>query len=301
MGLSPSGSAARVASLLLAAFATFVSPERADARDEATSIATAERVVSIGGSITEIIYALGLDDRLVARDSTSIYPPEATELPDVGYMRQLSPEGVLSVEPDAILALEGSGPPETVEVLRQADIPFVTIPETFDRAGVVTKIREVGTALGAKEPAGTLAASIEAELLAAEQATADIADRKRVLFILSIQDGRILASGRGTAADGIIAMAGGVNAVTDYEGYKQLTNEALLAAAPDAILMMRRGGELDLENADLLANAALAASPAGREENIIRMDASYLLGFGPRTAAAVRDLAEALYGASALN
>ena len=69
------------------------------------------RLVSIGGDVTEIIYALGEEKRLIARDSTSLYPKEATQLPDVGYMRALSPEGILAVNPTAIIAVEGSGPP----------------------------------------------------------------------------------------------------------------------------------------------------------------------------------------------
>ena len=79
---------------------------------------SAVRVLSIGGSVTEIIYALGEQDRLIARDTTSSYPAEAKNLPDVGYMRALSPEGILSVDPQLIIAEDGSGPPETIAVMR---------------------------------------------------------------------------------------------------------------------------------------------------------------------------------------
>ena len=83
------------------------------------------RIASIGGSVTEIVYALGEQDKLVARDSTSLYPEQASELPDVGYMRQLSPEGVLSVNPSGLLVLEGSGPKETIDVCRFESITFL--------------------------------------------------------------------------------------------------------------------------------------------------------------------------------
>ena len=82
----------------------------------------ASRIVSIGGSITEIVYALGEEDRLIARDQTSIYPDAAKKLPDVGYIRQLSPEGVLSVNPDLVIALEGYGPPEARQVIDFPDL-----------------------------------------------------------------------------------------------------------------------------------------------------------------------------------
>src|SRR5690554_4553900 len=88
----------------------------------------AGRVVSLGGAVSEIVVALGQGGRLVARDTTSTWPEAVAALPDVGYLRQLSPEGLISVAPDLILAEEGAGPPEAVEVLRAAAIPFVTIP-----------------------------------------------------------------------------------------------------------------------------------------------------------------------------
>jgi len=254
------------------------------------------RIVTIGGSLTEIVFALGEEERLVARDSTSMFPPEAMELPDIGYMRQLSPEGVLSVSPTAILALEGSGPPETIDVLAKASVPLVLVPERFDREGIVRKIRFAGAALGESGKAEKLAADVSREISAAEALTKDVADRKKVLFILSMQGGRVLASGTGTAADGIIRMAGGINAVGAFPGYKQVSEEAIIEAQPDVILMMKRGGGLDAADAELFTNAAIASTPAGQNRAVIRMDGSYLLGFGPRTAGAVRDLATALYG-----
>lgn len=257
------------------------------------------RIVAIGGSVTEIFYALGEEGRLIARDSTSVYPEAAFKLPDIGYMRQLSPEGVLSVNPSAIIALEGSGPKEAVEVLKKAKVPYLTVPETFDRNGIVEKIRIVGAAIGAEQKAAELAASVDKDLTAAEARAAGIAKHQRVLFILSVQDGKILASGTGTAADGIIRLAGGDNAITEYQGYKQLSEEAIATANPDLILMMNRGGDHGPSDEELLSHPAIASTPAGQNKRLLRMDGAYLLGFGPRTAAAAHDLAVALYGQAA--
>ena len=256
------------------------------------------RVASVGGSITEIVYALGEEAKLVARDSTSVYPEPALKLPDVGYMRALSPEGVLSVSPTGILALEGSGPKEAVDVLKKASIPFVSIPEDFTHQGIVDKVRVVGKALGAEAKAEELATQVDQQLNEAEALTAGIpqADRKRVLFILSLQGGKLLASGSGTAADGIIDLAGAVNAVEGFSGYKQLTDEAAITARPDIILMMDREGELAIDDSELYGHPAIASTPAGQARRVIRMDGAYLLGFGPRTASAVKDLAASLYG-----
>ncbi|MGV8853074.1 MAG: heme/hemin ABC transporter substrate-binding protein [Devosia sp.] len=258
--------------------------------------ADSSRLVSIGGSLTEIIYALGEDNRLVARDQTALYPPQVLELPDIGYMRALAPEGVLSVGPTALLVIEGSGPPEALNVLAGAGIDYQTVPEGFSAPGILLKVRAVGQALGVPDKAQALAEQLDTALQAVADRTANIATRKRVLFVLSTDGGKIQASGTGTAADGVIKLAGAVNAITDYAGYKALTEEAIIAAAPDVILMMDRGGDHGASNAELLANPAVALTPAGRNHALIRMDGAYLLGFGPRTAAAVAELVDALYG-----
>lgn len=270
------------------------------AAETVAAVPQAQRIVAVGGSITEIIYALGEEDRLVARDSTSIHPQAALALPDVGYIRALSPENVLALGPDAIVALAGSGPPEAVDVLKKASVPYVEVPDGYDRAGILRKIEMVGDAIGEGAKADALAAKVGAELDAVARITGGLSERKRVLFILSFQDGKVLASGDGTAASGIIAMAGAENAVTGFAGYKSLADEAIITAAPDVILMMDRGGgDHSAVDGQLLAHPAIAATPAGQAKQIIRMDGAYLLGFGPRTASAARDLTERLYGTAA--
>ncbi|MBH89303.1 MAG: hemin ABC transporter substrate-binding protein [Magnetovibrio sp.] len=254
------------------------------------------RVVSIGGSVTEIVYALGQQERLVARDSTSTFPVEAAELPDVGYMRALSAEGVLSVGPELIIAEEGSGPKETIDLLKEASIPFITIPDIYSREGIIAKIVAVGEALGAQTRAKGLIDKLNTELIAAEKKSNSYNGvRKKVLFILSTRGGKILASGLNTAADSIIKMAGGINAISKFNGYKPLSDESITVAAPDVIMMMDRGGNHVIENEKLFAKPAISTTPAAKTNSVIWMNGLYLLGFGPRTASAVSDLHTALY------
>ncbi|MDB5585520.1 MAG: hemin transporter substrate-binding protein [Devosia sp.] len=258
--------------------------------------ADTSRLVSIGGSLTEIIYALGEEKRLVARDQTATFPEAALALPDVGYMRALAPEGVLSVTPTALLVIDGSGPPEALDVLAHAGVDYQTVPEGFSHEGILTKVRAVGQALGVPEKAEALATELDAALKAVEARTAAIPERKKILFILSTQGGKIQASGTDTAANGIIELAGALNAITDYSGYKALTEEAIIDANPDVILMMDRGGDHGGTDAELLAHPAIALTNAGKNHAIVRLDGAYLLGFGPRTASAVGELVDALYG-----
>lgn len=253
-------------------------------------------VLSIGGSVTEIVAALGQQHRLRARDATSSYPPGVTNLPDVGYMRALSPEGVLSVGASLILSEEGAGPPEALEVIRAADVAFVEVPEARSTEGILRKIEIIGKALGVPQRAEGLATEVETAMAAAlTDAKRPEAKKKRVLFVLSTQGGKINASGTGTAADALIRMAGGVNAITDYEGYKQITDEAVGLAAPDVILMMDRGGDHGVADNELFAMPAIKLTPAAQSRSVLRMDGLLMLGFGPRTAEAVRKLNDALY------
>ncbi|WP_367647291.1 heme/hemin ABC transporter substrate-binding protein [Ruegeria arenilitoris] len=263
----------------------------------AAAQAESKRVIAIGSSLTEIVHALGQQHRLVGRDRSSTWPPEAADLPDVGYRRALSPEGVLSVAPDLILALEGSGPPETIAVLQEAGVDYVTIADEFSRDGVIDKIRAVGAALRVEAEAEALAAETARRLdRALAQASAAQDAPVKVLFLLSARGGEFVVGGAETQADTIIRMAGGKNAAADVTGFKTMTPEAMAATAPDVILMMERQGGPILSEEELFALPAVRLTPAGRNRALIRMPGAYLLGFGPRTADAVMDLSAALRG-----
>lgn len=269
----------------------------------------AKRVLALGGSVTEIVYALGEQDRLVGRDTTSNWPPEANALPDVGYLRALAPEGVLSVSPDLILAEDGAGPPEAVSVLKAAGVPYVSVVETHDAQGVLAKVDAVADALGVADKGRVLHDRLAADLTRAAERSATVGAPKKVLFVLSLQGGRVMAGGSGTAADGIIRLAGAENAMAGIQGYKPLTDEAVIEAAPDVILMMQRGdAKADAQanggdshgaaRAAALAMPALAQTPAGRNGALVMMDGLKLLGFGPRTGEAVVELHALIYPGS---
>jgi iron complex transport system substrate-binding protein len=255
----------------------------------------ARRIVSIGGTITEILYELGAEDRIVARDSTSSYPAAANSKPDVGYIRALSAEGILGQKPDLILMEEGSGPPPVLEILKASEIPVVVIPTPPDADKIGQKIRDVGAAVGLATKAGVLAAKTEDGLKALAADVAKISgEKKKVLFVLSVANGRLMAGGADTEAGAIIEMAGGVNAAPSIKGYKPLSDEAVIAAAPDVILSMSRGDHSTTPD-EMFALPSMQTTPAAASKSLISMDGLLLLGFGPRTPEAGRALAEKLY------
>lgn len=251
------------------------------------------RIVSIGGTITEILYDLGAGERIVAVDTTSLFPPEALrENPNVGYMRALSAEGVLSMSPSLLLVSEGSGPQEVLDVLERASVPLIYVDDEPSPEAVLERIRFLGRVMCEPAAAEALAARVAAGFDDLADVRARIGKPKRVLFLLSMQNDRPLVAGAETGADAIIALAGAENAAEGLTGYKPMSEEAVLQAAPDAVLMMDRGAH---QTADVLALPAFRLTPAAKENRLITMDGLFLLGFGPRTPEAALALAHVLY------
>lgn len=267
-----------------------------DATGEEVTVTASQRVVAVGGSVTEIVYALGEEQRLLAVDSTSLYPAAVAELPNVGYMRQLSAEPILALGPDLVLAIEDSGPPAALDQLRDAGVPVVVVPDSYAPEGVLAKIDMIAAALGMEAAGAELHRRVAAELDAVKRTFGDLSQRPRVLFLLTISKSRTaMAAGENTSAAGIIGMAGGVNAVDGFEGFKPLSPEAAVAAAPDVLLITRRSLDLLGGREALLSLPEIALTPAAQEDRVIVMDGLLLLGFGPRTAAAAAELGAALH------
>jgi iron complex transport system substrate-binding protein len=263
-----------------------------DATGDDVALGKLNRILSIGGDVTEIVFALGHGKRVIATDTTSVYPNEVMALPKVGYMRALATEGVLSTSPDLILASAGSGPPEVIAALKQSGVPLALVEDRPSAEVIGNKIALIADIFDVGDKGAELARTINAELAELATALAGIA-RPRVLFVLSLAGGRIMAAGSKSSADEIITLAGGVNALKGFEGYKQASAEAILAAEPDAIVMMHRQGDVGVD--EFFAMEPFARTPAAKSKALIRMEGSYLLGFGPRTPQAARALAQAIH------
>ena len=269
----------------------------------ATDFPEGLRIVSLFGDLTEIIYELGAGHLVVGRDASSIYPPEAELLPNLGFTQALSAEGVLALEPTLVIGNQTAGPSDVLEQIRDAGVEVVIIdsPSTFDAMGL--KIRAVGVALGIEERAEAFAAAAEVRL---DAVLADVAARNpegdarpSVLFIYVRRGGLQLVAGEGSAAATIIEAAGGTDAGTaaGVIGFVPLTPEAVVAADPEVILVMDRGLAAIGGVSALLEIPGVAQTRAGRNQRFVSMEDLYLLGFGPRLPDALQDLAAQLRAA----
>lgn len=260
-----------------------------------TQTVDASRILSIGGDITEILYAMNFGKQIVAVDTTSLFPPQALKTKTkVGYMRALSAEGVLSVAPSVILASQGAGPPEAVRALKSSSIPYVVIPDTATPEGIAVKIRSIAEAIGATDRGEALASAVASEFDALKRARETITRPQKVLFVLNASGGRMIVGGSDTSADSVLKLAGAENAAATVTGFKPITPEALIAMSPDAILVMK-GGRGGHDASGLRNIPAVKASPAAKNGKIKDVDGLPLLGFGPRTPGAARELMSWLY------
>lgn len=254
-----------------------------------------ERVVTLGGSVTEIVYGLGQEGRLVGDDLSSLYPEAATRLPHVGYYRAVPVEGVLALEPDLVLASEQAGPPEALRRLAEVGVRVVTVPDRPSVDSLQARIRNVAAALDAAPQGERMVERVAREL---ERAEAVPASRARAILLFKL-GGVLRGAGNGTAANKVMTMAGLINVLHDQQGYKPISAEAVSALAPDVIVVTKSSLAASGGKAGLLATPGIASTPAAARQRLIVMDDPLLLGMGPRLPQALTELKREVAGAMA--
>lgn len=265
-----------------------------DAAGQVAKTSDPKRIVSIGSAATEILWELGFADRIVAVDTTSRGILPEGQVPDIGYMRALAAEGILAQAPDLIIATLDSGPKEVIGSLRASGIPLAQLPVEPTIDSIMSKIRLIGNLLDVQTAADSLAKRVGAQADALANRAVTASSRPKVLFVLGTAADRFTVGGAGTAADSVLKLAGADNIAHGISGYKPLSPEIVVAEPPDVIVLMvtdPRGAGPDT----ILANATLAATPAGRNNAVVLVDGAALLSFGTRTIVEAGKLADALH------
>lgn len=256
-----------------------------------------KRIVSVGGSVTEIIFALGAGEKIVGTDVSSSYPQEVANLPKLGYYRALSTEGVLSLKPDLIILSEDSGPQNIVEQLKTTGIPLVFVPEKHSTEGVFTKIDVIAEALKLQVEAEYLKKVISTKIELVQEKIENLSKskQKKLLFVYARGKSVLNVSGTGTSADAMISLVKGVNVANGFEGYKPLTTEALVSFAPE-IIVLTRNGIASIGGVEGILNVeGVSLTPAGKNKNFVIVDDLAFLGFTPRISEILEELADKVY------
>jgi iron complex transport system substrate-binding protein len=265
----------------------------------AQTVTDAARIlpVNLYGSIAEIVFSLGLGERVIGRDTATDFPAAAA-LPVVTPAgHDLSTEAILALNPTVILADGSIGPAEVLTQLRRSGIPVVVLDDERSLAAVPEQIRAVAGALGVPEAGEQLIARVQGEIDAARRsAPADGVPRIAFLYLRGTA-GVYLIGGRGAGSDAMIEAIGAIDAGTEIgmTKFRPLTSEGMINAAPDVILVMTGGLESVGGVDGLLKIPGIAQTPAGENRRIVAMPDGLLLNFGTRTGKAVQALAAAVY------
>ncbi|MGE4347040.1 MAG: hemin ABC transporter substrate-binding protein [Flavobacteriaceae bacterium] len=244
------------------------------------------RIVSLNGAITEILVALGEKDKIVGVDVTSTYPKDIKEkTQDLGHARSVSLENVIALQPTLVLASDKDLNPELITKLQDTKIEIKIIYQEQSIEGTKQFIKDIATAVGDTDYT-SLIEKIDTDFAGLTQFEA----KPKVLFIYARGAGTLMVAGKNTPMEKIITIAGGENAVSDFEDFKPLTPEALIQSNPDYILMFEKGLE-SLGGIDgVLKIQGIEQTNAGKNNRIIAMDGALLSGFGPRVGQAAKEL-----------
>ncbi len=253
------------------------------------------RIVTLNGTVTEIVFALGKGKLVVGNDTSSLYPAEAFSLPKVGYQRSLSAEGILSLKPNLILGLEYAGPSEVIDQLKATGIKVVILPGLPGVEPALDNILSVGKEIGAETEAKKLVQEIRKRAGKIIQKVSALKSKPKVLFIYHRGTSLAQVSGTDSPADEMIRLSGGTNAVSGFKGFKPMTPEGVISSQPDVILIPSRGLEGLGGKEGVLALPGVKETPAGKNGRVVAIDDLVLLGFGPRIAQGMEELYDSLH------
>lgn len=244
-----------------------------------------KRIVSLSGSVTEIIYAVDSQKELIGVDVTSTYPAAAEKLTNLGHVRKLAIESLLALNPTHVVMLEDEVSPDLKSKLKQAKIELVTFKHPNSIADSKSLVKEVATWLGKVDESKELVSKIDSDI----RNLSKLDKKPKVLFVYARGAGTLMVAGENTPLEKMIILAGGENAGKGFTDFKPLTSESVIAANPDVILMFTSGAQ-SLGPDGIFNVPGVAATNAGKNKALIQMDGQLLSGFGPRVAEALIEL-----------
>ncbi|ATN00583.1 ABC transporter substrate-binding protein [Proteus cibarius] len=286
---------------IVIAFSLLLLPFNLMAKDNNNS----ERWVIAGGSITELVYAIGAGNKVVGVDETTSYPEQTQALPHIGYWKQLSTEGILSLRPSTFVTWDDAEPKMVLRQLAQHNVKVISLPRTPATFELMLKnIRTLAISLDKQKEAEALIDSLQSRLAEINAKNNQIKQKVKVMFFLSPGGGIPQVAGKTSVADAILHLAGGENIAT-HENYRIYSAEAIIAANPELIVITTQSQKTQADG--LRAFEGLASVPgvsmtqAWKNQRIIEIDQSLILGMGPRIVDAVELLHQQFYPADPVN
>jgi iron complex transport system substrate-binding protein len=264
---------------------------------EQVTVTDVSRIVPLSGDVAEIVWTIGLGANIVGVDVSATFPEELASLPQIGFERQLSAEGILSLNPTVVIGKEQAGPPAVLDQVRAAGVPVVIVSEPQTIEAPAAKIRSVSAALGLADAGEALATKTQTEINTAQAFAATAQSKPTVMFLYVRGGGTQLIGGAGSVADAMIEAAGGIDAgvAAGVRGFVPVTAEAMIAAQPDVIVVPESGLESIGGMDALMEVPGIGETPAGKNARIYAYDDLLLLGMTTRTGQIVDQLARDLH------
>ncbi|MCT1532568.1 ABC transporter substrate-binding protein [Sphingobacterium daejeonense] len=254
-----------------------------------TTFSDTLRIVSLNGTVSEIISELGLEDQIVGTDVASTYPASMNSKPKVGHNKKVPVEGVMALNPNLIIGTKQEVNPETIEQFKQAGIRTVLFDQEYSVEGTRKLIKGVSDSLKLTQRGDSLIGSFDKAMETVSSYESE-SKKPKVLFIYARGAGTMMVGGTGTQVDKVIELAGGINVAKDFADYKPLTPEALVAYNPDVILLFSSGLSSLGNETGMMNIQGVKETNAGRNKKIIAMDGQLLSGFSSRLPIAIEEL-----------
>lgn len=247
------------------------------------------RIVSLNGTISEVISELGLEDKIVGTDVASTYPASLNSKPKVGHNKKIPVEGVIALKPNLIIGTKTEVTPETTEQFKQAGIRVILFDQEYSIDGTRKLIKGVSDSLSLTNKGDSIIANFDKAIHSVE-AYSRGQEKPKVLFIYARGAGTMMVGGIGTQVDKVIDLAGGVNVAKDFKDYKPLTAEALVSYNPDVLLLFSSGLSSLGNESGILNVQGVKETNAGKNKKIVAMDGQLLTGFSSRLPIAIEEL-----------
>lgn len=277
--------------LLLAWAAAAFSSCNTGAEKSGTALPDSVKIVSLNGTVSEIVAGLGLEKNIVGTDITSNYPESLKSKPKIGHNRRINAEGVLALQPNIVVGIDKEVSPQLLAQFKASGIRLILFKQEFTVQGTRDLIHAIADSLQQSKKADSLIRGFDTQLAAAQKNISNT-KKPKVLFIYARGTGTMLVGGTGTPVEKVIELAGGVNAVTEFAEYKPLTSEALVKASPDVLLLFTDGLESLGGAKGLLDVQGVSQTNAGKNKKIVTIQGELLTSFGPRLGLAITELAE---------
>ena len=195
------------------------------------------RIITIGGSVTEIVFELGIGNQVVAVDQSSISPEKVTKLPQVGYIRMISSEGILSLNPDIILTTTDIGPQKVVDQLKKSGVDLYIYDSAYNLDGIIALVENISNDLDLKSKGAEIIQNIGKNNRKVEKIKKKITQNSKMVFFMNPSIGSFTAAGEDTKANYLIQYLGGENIFSNqFKKYSKVTKENIINLNPDIIL-----------------------------------------------------------------